>query len=246
MNGRVQRAGNVGKFGRIGFIKCGEKTEKGARSLDYFIASGKYAHYFNEAYPDKPKSIKIIFLSDNINEVCYERYEIWAGKKFYGEGDGKDFVVWSQQENNYKYIHVDECQEFMNKIESSAKKISKDAKWNLTLTLRFLIPAIGKVGGIWEFTTRAEKSSINLIRDPFDMVLEKGGTVTRTLFDLNIDWHVSKKMGSKSAYPVVSLIPNMSRYNLEKQRELLNKNAELPYIITDNVIKQIEHKGEEL
>ena len=185
-------------------------------------------------------------MSDNINEVCFERYEIWAGKKLYGQGNGQDFSVWNPQANDYSLgsVTADKLQDFLNRTESSARKISKEASWSVVLTLRFLIPAIGKVGGVWEFTTRAESSSIPQIRDTFDMVLETGGTVTRTLFDLNIDWHISKKMGSKSAYPVVSLIPNMSKQNLARQRELLNQHAELPFIITDEVInrtQQIEY-----
>lgn len=51
---------------RVGFIKVGykEKATNGKeypKSVDYFIASGKYAGLFTKAYGEKPQTIQIGF-----------------------------------------------------------------------------------------------------------------------------------------------------------------------------------------
>lgn len=248
MNGRL-KGERTDTFARIGFIKCGEKVinqngKQIPRSLNYFKAEGKYAGYFNQAYPDKPTTIKIIFPSDNLTEICNERYEMWDGSQKCGWGDGENFNLWNEEKKCFEAFNVPrgDLDDFLKNTENKINQKNRNypVKWSVILTLRFMIPEIGKILGVWEFSTRGEKSSIKQIISPFDNVQRWGGTVTRTFFDLNLDWHVSKKKGNKSAYPVISLVPNMSKQNLEKQRLLLEQNNnDLPLIITENVLHKV-------
>ena len=60
-------------FPILGRVACGEKSEKGyPRSLDYFVASGKYAELFKSAYGDKPSTIQIVFPNDDAELCCKE------------------------------------------------------------------------------------------------------------------------------------------------------------------------------
>ena len=51
---------------RVGKIRIGVKNAKGyPQSLDYFIATGKYAGLFLQAYGEKPQIIQIVFPDDD-------------------------------------------------------------------------------------------------------------------------------------------------------------------------------------
>ena len=86
---------------RVGFIKVGykEKATNGKeypKSVDYFIASGKYAGLFTKAYGEKPQTIQIIFPDDCPEKVCNEMYEYRDddGRRI-AYGDGETFFVWN-------------------------------------------------------------------------------------------------------------------------------------------------------
>ena len=53
MKGRIRREVAVSPLPpRLGKIKCGKRSEKGfPQSVDYFIATGKYAPLFDAVYP---------------------------------------------------------------------------------------------------------------------------------------------------------------------------------------------------
>ena len=86
-------------FPILGRVACGEKSEKGyPRSLDYFVASGKYAELFKSAYGDKPSTIQIVFPNDDAELCCKEFYELRdTSGKLVSEGDGETFKVWSDK-----------------------------------------------------------------------------------------------------------------------------------------------------
>jgi len=89
---RLPLIGNV----RIGEKRKSQKTGKEYPvSLDYFIATGDYAAKFNEAYPDKPTKIQIVFISDDNFQSCFEE---WDGRNNEGRrsgyGDGETFHLW--------------------------------------------------------------------------------------------------------------------------------------------------------
>ena len=86
---------------RVGFIKVGykEKATNGKeypKSVDYFIASGRYAGLFTKAYGEKPQTIQIIFPDDCPEKVCNEMYEYRDddGRRI-AYGDGETFFVWN-------------------------------------------------------------------------------------------------------------------------------------------------------
>ena len=105
MKGRIIRDNKKTKLPLIGKIKVGAKVQKGGKefptSLDYFVASGDYKHEFDKAFGDKPSKIEVVFMSDDFEAVCNERFEIRSGKKLYGYGDGKLFYIYDKKADTY-------------------------------------------------------------------------------------------------------------------------------------------------
>ena len=85
--------------------------------------------------------------------------------------------------------------------------------WDIVLTLRFIIPAVRGIVGVWQFSTKGKASSVRNIRESFDGVRMMRGTVTQTVFDLSVQFAKSNKPGVSSRYPVVSLVANDNRVN---------------------------------
>jgi hypothetical protein len=99
------------------------------------------------------------------------------------------------------------------------------------LTLRFIVPAIRGVVGVWVLNTKGRASSVKNLRDSFDSVQAMRGTVTTSVFDLSVHFHKSNKPGQNSRYPVLELVCNDNR--IGEIRELLKpenstKNLLLP------------------
>lgn len=216
MNGRIKRSGphEAGhSVPRIGKLKIGEKNAKGyPQSLDYFKPDGQYAGLFTEAFGAKPNKVQILFWTDDRATACNER---WEGRtqdgKLWGRGDGEKYEVFSPNTDDYEQT------EDRDRILVDAW--GKPVKWSVRLTLRFLIPQV-RVMGHWELSTGGDKSSVQALRDAFDMVLDKAGTVQRIPFDLSVKKVKSQKPGKKSVYPVLQLVPNLSEGNLLQIRQI--------------------------
>ena len=212
MNGRIRRETEPRlQFPIIGKIKCGEKNERGIpRSLDYFVATSKYASLFKEAYGEQPSTIQIVFPSDDAELVCREEYILRdnAGK-LVSSGDGLNFRTWSEKQK--KYIDVT-TEEQPNLMEMLSKHYGQE--WKVTLTLNFILPLVRGVMGCWQFVTKGSASTIPQVRDTFDTMLEQNGKVAGVIFDLNVKMAKSQKPNDASRYPVVSLVPNESEQNL--------------------------------
>lgn len=197
----------------IGNIKCGIKGDaKFPKSVDYFIASGKYASMFTAEYGDKPSTIQVIFISDDPRQVCNERYE-YRDKdgRLFASGDGENFEVWNGK--SYGKTTVTDKPEVMQLVEKVCPDSRK--KWEVILTLRFVIPKIKGVAGLWQFSTKGNLSSIPNIVNTFDTMINMKGSVVGTIFDLTVQFAKSQKPGESSRFPVVSLIPNISEKNME-------------------------------
>lgn len=235
MNGRIVKEDTgLSVLADIGKVKIGEKTDKGyPKSLDHFIGYGKYKSLFDKAFPEKPNRIPIVFISDSPSYSCNERMELRdkAGKLF-SSGDGYEFRVWDSGEEAYKLYNVKAVPDLVSRTE---KKVG--GTYSRILTLRFIIPKIRGVLGMWSLETKADKSSIDKIVQTFDYVSEHAGTVTRVLFDLCVEKHTSQKPDSKSSYPVLSLIPNVSDENLMQLKEFYQSGMLLnvPYITDDTL-----------
>ena len=219
MKGRIQRVrpdGDKMVLPRAGFIKTGYKDDRGIpRSTDYFIASGKYEKYFRDAYGEKPQVIQVLFLSDDPMDSCTERFEYRDGQgRLFAFGDGVNFEYWDK--GAYQKTTIEEIPDLHERI---ANKVQSKRGWEITLTLRFLIPKIRGIAGYWQYSSRAEKSSIPSIVATFDSVLENRGFVRGVIFDLTVEFAKSQAPDKQSRYPVVNLIPNVSPENIKLVKE---------------------------
>ena len=203
MKGRIVRSEiKSSKLPLLGKIKCGIKGERFPKSLDYFIADGKYAGVFNEVFGDKPRVIPIVFISDETLDSCNERFECRDNQgRLAGYGDGETTYLFNPKTEEYE-------------AEEDKIKIRNAGKWETILTIKFIIPQIRSVFGVWQLSTKGDKSSIPAIRDTFDAVLNTAGTVRNIPFDLTVNKVKSQKPNSKSTFPVIGLIPNLSQDNL--------------------------------
>ena len=219
MNGRIHRDFVASPLPpSLGKIKCGMKSEGGyPMSLDYFVASGKYAPLFHEAYGEKPSTLLVYFPSNDPELVCKEEYVYRdkAGKKI-ATGDGETFDVWSERENMRIRLTTDKHPDLMEQIE---KRYPSPTGWQVTLTLKFVCPLVNRIYGVWTFETKGKMSSIPQIRDTFDAMLEKNGKIEGVLCDLNVQYARSDSPKA-NRFPVVSLIPNESAENVNRIKAL--------------------------
>jgi len=221
----------------IGKIRVGEKalTKDGKEyptSLDYFKPSGRYEREFYEAYGEKPSKLSILFASDDLAVSCFERYECRdkAGKKV-GLSDGQTCMVWDSVQGRMVNINPDD------------PKVKAAGIWRAALTLRFVLPDIQGIFGLWEFTTYGEKSTIPQIRETYDYVESAAGTVRGLPFDLLVEKHKSESPDGKNrSYPVVSLVANLSAANMDKLRGLVAQGLPLPSQITRAYLETVELK----
>jgi len=242
MEGRIKRKKSEGtKLPLLGKIKVGIKGEKYPKSLDYFVADGKYANVFDDIFGKEPKSIPIVFISDDIRTSCNERYECRDNKgRLAGYGDGENMYLYNGNTEEYEQV---------DKETKDGKDALKEAgKWETILTIKFVIPQIKTVFGMWQFTTKGQKSSIPAIRDTFDAVLETAGTVKNIPFDLQVQKVKSQRPDSKSLFPVVTLIPNISKDNLYHLANYLQAGNDIKQLgqINNSVVENlmIEHLEE--
>lgn len=239
MNGRIirneQRSAETLELPEIGRLHIGKKqvAQNGREfpvSVDYFIPAGKYAGMFTSALGDKPQTIQVIFPCDSPEKVCNERY-IYRDNSgaLVARGDGRVFEIWNGKE--YAKYSITEYPDIWDQIiKNNPTKRGAD-NWDVELTMRFIIPAIRGVVGVWSLTTKGAASSVKNLRDSFDSVQAMRGTVTTSVFDLSVHFHKSNKPGSNSRYPVLDLVCNDSR--VAEIREMLKaenstKNLLLP------------------
>lgn len=197
-------------------IKIGEMTEKGyPQSLDYFKGYGKYAGLFEKAYGDKPSTIQIVFPNDNAEDCCAEYYEYYnKERKLIATGDGETFKVWDG--TKYKELSIND---YPNLMESVEKRYPSPSGWKVTLKMFFYLPLVAGLAGCWSLQTKGGLSSIPQIRDTFDNMLSMNGTLHNVIFDLNVKYAKSQKPDNNSRFPVLTLVANESRENLEKIHE---------------------------
>ena len=238
MGGRIirpeQGAGflELPEIGRlhIGKKQMGQNGREYPVSVDYFIPTGKYAGLFTNALGDKPQTITVIFPSDDAAQVCNERYEYRDDKgALVARGDGHTFEIWDGKK--YAPYSVDQYPDIMEQIAARNPTRRGAENWDITLTLRFIVPAVRGVVGVWQFSTKGRASSIKNIRNSFDGVQMMRGTVCQTAFDLSVQFAKSNKPGVNSRYPVVSLIANDTR--IEEIRKAIEPTENLSLLLND-------------
>jgi hypothetical protein len=213
------------KMAVIGKIKIGEKKPSangGERpsAIDYFkpFADGMYEKLFSEAYGEKPTTIPIFFVSDDMAQSCPYFFELrdGAGKRV-ANGDGVTFnVATKMQDNTVSDLVVSppDIDKWMNDLERTS-----GGKWKKVLVLRFIIPNI-PILGVWEFRTGGDDSTIPNIVGTIDTVRAMAGRISGIPFDLSVKIVKSDKAGSSSKYPVVSLVCNISEESARRVKSL--------------------------
>lgn len=203
----------------VGKIKIGQKHEQKGypMSLDYFRPTGNYANEFHNIYGDKPKKLTVAFISDDLNEVCNERYECWDKGKRHGWGDGQEFTIWDGKE----YIKV-------NADDSRVRAM----KWDMMLTLRFVLLDMKGIMGYWTFSTKAKQTTIPSVVKAFDYVRERANTIIGFPFNLIVEKKTGYNPGEAKNYPVVSLVPNFSEESIEKVAAYLEAGGNVAKLST--------------
>lgn len=218
MSGRIirpEQGDAILELPEIGRLHIGKKqiSQSGKEypvSVDYFIPSGKYAGMFTAALGEKPQTIQVIFPDDDPSKVCNERYEYRDDKgALVARGDGRIFEVWDGKK--YAPYSVEQYPDIMEQIAKNNPTKRGAENWDVVLTLRFIVPAVRGIIGVWQFATKGKASSVKNIRESFDGVQLMRGTVTQTVFDLSVQFAKSNKPGVSSKYPVVSLVANDTR-----------------------------------
>lgn len=223
MGGRIYRPEASGvallELPEVGRLHVGMKSDKGyPMSIDWFRATGKYSALFVKALGEKPSTIQIVFPSDDAGKVCNERYVYRDDKgALVAKGDGRIFEIWDGKK--YAPYSVENYPDIWDQIIRNNPTKRGSDNWDVELTLRFIVPAIRGVVGVWVLNTKGRASSVKNLRDSFDSVQAMRGTVTTSVFDLSVHFHKSNKPGSNSRYPVLDLICNDSR--VAEIREML-------------------------
>lgn len=226
MRGRIIRIEESNRlpFPRIGSLRIGYKNDRGfPTSVDYFIPTGRYAAMFSQAYGEKPSTIQIIFPDDEADLVCREEYEYRddAGRRL-AWGDGETFRVWTGDKyEEFSTVDYPNLMSGITKKHPNKAVVSGGDGWKVILSLNVICPLVRGIVGVWQFVTSGTASTIPQIREVFDKMQEERGSVKGVVFDLNVSFHSSQKPGSKSRFPVVSLVPNESEENITKIREAL-------------------------
>lgn len=222
MSGRIVRPESTSmlELPEIGRLHIGMKNDKGyPMSIDYFRPTGKYEGLFRQALGEKPQTIQVIFPSDDAEKVCNERYEYRDDKgALVAGGDGQTFKVWNGKV--YAPYTIEDYPNIMQLIAEKNPTKRKDDNWDIVLSIKFIVPAVRGVVGVWGLTTKGRASSVRNIRESFDAVQMMRQTVTTSVFDMSVHFHKSNKPGESSRYPVLELVCNDN--SISTVREMLN------------------------
>lgn len=242
MDGRIVRneqAANVFGLPEIGRLHIGMKNDRGLpQSIDWFRATGKYADMFVKAFGEKPQTIQIVFPSDEPALVCHERYVYRDDRgALVARGNGQIFEIWNGQQY-VPYAVADYPDIWQQIIDKNPTKRGAD-NWDIELTMRFIVPAIRGIVGVWQLATKGRASSVKNLRDSFDAVQRLRGTVTASVFDLSVHFHKSNKPGQNSRYPVLELVCNDNR--IEQMKQLLKPEISAKsLLLQESLENQIE------
>lgn len=235
MGGRIYRpetsGGMVLELPEVGRLHVGMKSDKGyPMSIDWFRATGKYSALFVKALGEKPSTIQIVFPSDDAGKVCNERYEYRDDKgALVARGDGQVFEIWDGW--RYAPYSVEQYPDIVSQITAKNPTKRGEDNWDVVLTLRFIVPAVRGIVGVWVLNTKGRASSVKNLRDSFDSVQAMRGTVTTSVFDLSVHFHKSNKPSSNSRYPVLDLVCNDSR--VAEIREAMSQRQNLSLLLGD-------------
>lgn len=217
----------------IGKIKIGEKkmSAKGVEypsALDYFRPTGTFANEFTKLFGQKPKELKVAFISNDLGEVCNQRFECWTDGKRWGYGDGELFTVFDRS--------IGDKGGYAENVPATDPRV-KALKWDEMLSLRFVLLEMKGIMGYWRFETKAKAVTIPSIVKAFDMVQERAGSIIGFPFSLIIEKKTGYSPGEVKSYPVVSLVPNFTQDTLEMVRKYVDMGGNMNRL-TASIIEQ--------
>jgi len=229
--GRIKVAkaqNNASTLPEIGKIKTGIKavSAKGVeypKAIDYFRPTGNFANQFTKLFGEKPQSLQVAFISDNLKEVCNEQFESWDKGKRFGWGDGEIFTVFDPS--------IGKSGSYVENVDAKDPRV-KALKWDRTLTLRFVLLKMTGVLGYWSWSTKAKEVSIPSITKSFDLVVDRAGSIIGFPFNFTIEMKKSYTPGEAKTYPVVSLIPSFNDENMEAVRNYIEAGGNLNRVTT--------------
>ncbi len=187
-------------------------------SLDYFRATGTFAQHFHKVLGDKPDKLTIVFISDNVADSCNEEYACWENGKRWGFGDGETFTVWDSK-----------AKEYIDGVPATDERVTAK-KWDIMLTLRFVIPELKGVLGHWVFSTKGAKTTIPSIVKSFDFIKERMGTVIGVPFEFVVEKVKGYSPTDPKQYSKVKLIPCFSEEYMLKVKQYLESGRSLAQI----------------
>jgi Recombination directionality factor-like len=207
-------AATPASVGVVGKLKIGEKTEKGLpTSLDYFLpaADAQYVKLFKAAYGDRPSVLTVTFLTDDPEQAVETFFELRGsdGKRI-AKGDGATFYVATEATVGGKKMIVDQAispQDVKGWMNTQAAR--SGTEWKTVATMRVALPRVPVIG-VWEVRTQGTASSIKNLTAAVDQVHQMAGRLAGIPFDLSVKMVKSDKAGSKSRFPVLSLMANIS------------------------------------
>lgn len=241
--GRISKRKDVSaasSLPEIGKIKIGEKamSAKGVeypKALDYFRSTGTFANEFIKIFGEKPRKLNVAFISDDLNEVCNERYVCWQDGKRWGEGDGETFTVFDKSLGD-KDKEGKPKGAYAENVPASDPRV-KALKWDQMLTLRFVLLEMKGIMGYWRFETKAKAVTIPQIVKSFDLVRDRAGSIIGFPFTLLVEKKTGYSPGEVKSYPVVTLVPNFSEDSLEMVRQYIDMGGSMNRI-TSKMIQQ--------
>lgn len=249
-NGRITKRKDVigaSVLPEIGKIKIGIKHEtKGyPMSLDYFRPTGTFANEFTKLFGEKPRKLNIAFISDDINEVCNQRFECWTDGKRWGFGDGETFTVFDRTLGD-KDKDGKPKGGYVENVAATDPRV-KALKWDEMLTLRFVILEMKGIMGYWRFETKAKTVTIPSIIKAFDFVRERAGSIIGFPFSLIVEKKTGYSPGEPKSYPMVTLVPNFTQDILEMVREYIETGGNMNRVTTkmieqEQLIKELPAK----
>lgn len=235
--GRISKRKDVNaasSLPEIGKIKIGEKktSAKGVQypsALDYFRPTGTFANEFIKLFGEKPRELKVAFISNDLSEVCNQRFECWENGKRWGYSDGESYTVWDKtkgdldKDNKPKGAYVTISPD----TPENQALIKSVGKWDEMLTLRFVLLEMKGIMGYWRFETKAKAVTIPSIIKAFDLVQERAGSIIGFPFSLIVEKKTGYNPGEAKSYPVVSLVPNFTQDTLEMVREYIDMGGNM-------------------
>lgn len=224
----------------IGKIKIGEKktSAKGTQypaALDYFRPTGTFANEFTKLFGAQPRKLNISFISDDINEVCNQRFECWTDGKRWGFGDGETFTVFDRTLGD-KDKDGKPKGAYAENIPASDPRV-KALKWDEMLTLRFVLLEMKGIMGYWRFETKAKTVTIPSVIKSFDFVKERAGSIIGFPFSLIIEKKTGYSPGEPRSYPMVTLVPNFTDDTMAMVSEYINAGGNMNKVTT-KIIEQ--------